>query len=154
MTKIIQQTEISLTDFLSFVNENKTILGINKETDIDYETIWKFVNSEEANLVSSKIISIEEKRVNSKKTILNTNAFTEKFIAYLKKQKHLSISKFIRKSDLAISYTTLYRLVKEKEKELFSKNIIEVITNGNKKTIKITSPKDMENYLRENRVGV
>lgn len=153
MTQKMPQTEISLTDFLAFANENKLVLGISREMDIDYEIVWKFVNSEESRLIDSKIISIEEKRINSKKTILNINAFAEKFIAYLKKQKHLSISKFIRKTGLSISYTTLYRLIKEREPELSAKRIVEVLRNGNKKTIKIISIEDMENYIKEHKLS-
>ena len=70
----------------------------------------------------------------------------------MRKQKHLSISKFLKKSGLALSYTTLYRLIEEKEKELTKKNIVEISRNGNKKNIKIICSKKMESFLRENKI--
>ena len=151
MTRNVAQDEISLTNFLSLLKKDKADLGI--DTDIDYETVWKFVTSEEKELLKTKIISIEEKRVNSKKKILNFDVFKQKFLEYLDKQKHLSIAKFLKKTGTPISYTTLYRLIEDKEVELSDKKIVEVLRNGNKKTIKIISSDDMETFIKYNKVG-
>lgn len=147
--EIVANREISLTNFLNLLKEDNLS---QKVGDIDYETLWRFVNSEEENLLKTQVISIEERRVNSKKKILDLDAFVNSLIDYLRKQKHLSISKFLKKSGLALSYTTLYRLIEEKEKELTKKNIVEISRNGNKKNIKIICSKKMESFLRENKI--
>lgn len=150
MTKNIHQEETSLTSFLNLVKNDKAVLGV--DIDVDYDTLWKFVTTEEKNLLATNIISIEEKRVNSKKKILNVTAFISKLSEYLGKQKHLSIAKFIKKAEISISYTTLYRLIEEKEPELSKKKIVEIVRNGNKKNIKIISPREMEFFIKENKI--
>lgn len=154
VNKFASDTEITLTNFLNLIGKSdsgkeETVLNV----DVDYDTLWKFVNTEEKQLLKAEIISIEEKRVNSKKKIINIEAFIKCLTEYLNKQKHLSITKFLKKTGLPLSYTTLYRLIEDKEKELKKHSIVEVIRNENKKNIKIISPEKMESFLKDNRIG-
>ena len=147
---VASDSELSLTNFLNLIKESK--LGKNLE-NIDYDTLWKFVTAEEEKLVQTNVISVEEKRVNSKKKIINLEAFIKNLTEYLSKQKHLSITKFLKKTGLPISYTTLYRLIEDKEAEMTKHKIVEIVRNGNKKNIKIISLEKMENFLKTNKVG-
>lgn len=151
------QSEISLPDFLNLLkSDDKQIKTAIQNIDnlairnIDYETLWRFADTKEEELVKDNIISIEQQKINTKKTILNIEGFAKSLGNYISMQRHLSIAKFIKKTNLSISHTTLYRLIGEKEQELTENNIINISRSGSKKTIKIIDFKQMENFIREN----
>lgn len=144
--------EITLQDFLGLLKSDKSIKEqisdeyINK---IDYDTLWKFTDIKENELLSKNIISIEEKNVTNKKRILNINDYIQTLIEYLKRQNYLSVNKFIKKANMSISSTSVYNIIEENEEHLSSSNIIDVIKNGNRKNIKIVDMQKMKDFIEE-----
>lgn len=141
--------ETTLKGFLQLIKNDKNIDKVFE--NLDYEVLWNYVDKEENVLKEHKILKVEEKHINSKKTILKVEEFKKLLSNYLMKRKYLSIQKFIKTSELIdCSYSTIYNLILENEEALKKEKVITVDISRGKRNIKITNPEKMESFINEN----
>ncbi|KAB7891321.1 hypothetical protein [Poseidonibacter ostreae] len=151
MTNTITNNKgITLKTFLNTATKGASKKEIEVLEWLDYDILWRYVNEDEKNLIDKKILKVEEKNINTKKMIVNISAFREWVLNYSANRRHLTIAKFIKKSEIELSYSFIYNFILDNEKVLENEKVISISMVRNKRNIKVLDSEKMEKFLNEN----